>query len=182
MGLDLVELVLGIEEAVGVSIPNDDVARMTTPRQLIGYLHRQLPHSASNPCLTQRAFHAVRRVLTQRHHVNRSVVRPTTELASLFPRETARAVWDDVGRRLGLPRWPGMGQGWLAQVFQWQRPRSVGAVAAYIAGSTPRAVKPPGEGWSWREVEAVVAWQFDYYLAIRGYSLDDRFIEDLGLD
>jgi len=57
-----------------------------------------------------------------------------------------------------------------------------GEAARHVGTFTPGAVKPPGEGWSWAEVAAVVDGQMRYHFAVRGYSLDDSFVEDLGLD
>ena len=38
MGLDTVELVIAVEEKFGISIPNEDAARLYTPRLVIDYL------------------------------------------------------------------------------------------------------------------------------------------------
>ena len=76
MGLDLVELIMGIEEAIGVSIPDDVGAFLTTPRELIDYLHSQLPQSPSQACLSQRAFHVLRHVCGEKFHLPRGALRP----------------------------------------------------------------------------------------------------------
>jgi hypothetical protein len=51
-----------------------------------------------------------------------------------------------------------------------------------VAIFTPRAVKPAGEGWSWAEVATVVRGQMRHHFAIGAFSLDDSFVDDLGLD
>ena len=184
MGLDIFDLVLGIEEAIGVPLPDEIIAGMTTPRQMIEYLHGELPQSPSNSCLSQRSFYMLRRILGEKLGVGRELLRPATEIVPLFPEATAHSAWKDLGKELDVCKWPKIRsrQNWFAQLFQASRPRTLGEAAKFLAGSAPRSLKPAGEGWSWREVRSVVEWQFDYHLGIRGYALDDRFVEDIGLD
>ena len=183
MGLDIVEFMLGVEEAVGVCIPDDVAARITTPRILVTYLHGHLLQDRGPRCLSQRAFYRIRGALADRLGVARATLRPGTELLAALPAANSRAVWAEVGESLGFPRWPrARGGGWLARVFLHGRPRTLGEAAWHVATFSPSAVKPAGEGWSWGEVAAVVGGQMRHHFAIRAYSLDDRFIEDLGLD
>lgn len=42
MGLDLVELVIGVEEAFGIAIPNSVAVTMTSPRKVSEYLESRL--------------------------------------------------------------------------------------------------------------------------------------------
>ncbi|CAN0347740.1 unnamed protein product [Phaeothamnion confervicola] len=183
MGLDIVEFVMGVEEAVGVRIPDDVAATISTPRMLVTYLHGQLPQDRGPRCLSQRAFYRVRGTLADRLGVARSALRPDTELLATLPAANGRAVWAEVGESLGISRWPrARGGGWLAHVFLHGRPRTLGEAARHVATFSPSAVKPAGEGWSWGEVAAVVGGQMWHHFAIRACSLDDRFVEDLGLD
>jgi len=183
MGLDIVEFVMGVEEAVGVPIPDDAAATLATPRMLINYLHGQLPKSSESRCLSQRAFYAVRRTMASRVGLPAAQLRPGTELLSVLPPANAQRAWAEVGESLGYPQLPrARGGGWLARMFLLGRPRTLGEAARHVATFTPGAVKPPGEGWSWAEVAAVVDGQMRYHFAVRGYSLDDSFVEDLGVD
>jgi hypothetical protein len=183
MSLDIVEFVMGVEEAFGVRIPDDVAATITTPRMLVNYLHGQLPQDREPRCLSQRAFYRVRRALANRLGLARSALRPGTELMAVLPAANGQAAWAEVGESLGFPHWPrARGGGWLARVFLHGRPRTLGEAARHVATFSPSAVKPAGEGWSWVEVAAVVDGQMRHHFAIREYSLDDRFVEDLGLD
>jgi acyl carrier protein len=183
MGLDIVEFVMGAEEAFGVRIPDDVASSLATPRMLINYLHSRLPKSSVSGCLSQRAFYAVRRAMVQRLGLPRSQLCPDTELLAVLPPANAQAAWAEVGESLGASKWPrARSGGWLARVFLHARPRTLGDAARHVATFTPCAVKQPGEGWSWGEVVAVVDGLMRYHFAIREYSLDDSFVEDLGLD
>ena len=85
MGLDLVELVIGVEDAFGISIPNSDAEKLTTPRKLIEYLNGRLLREETPSCLTQRAFYQLRAQAVELARVERRDIKPTTEWSSLFP-------------------------------------------------------------------------------------------------
>lgn len=183
MGLDIIEFVLGVEDALGVKIPNHDAARITTPRMLIDYLHGKLPQSPGPRCLSLRAFYRVRRALVERVNRDRSTLRPGTELLAILPPNDGHRIWMDIGKSLGVTHWPRIrGEGWLARTFLHGRPRTLGDAAWYIATVVPKALKHPDEGWSWNEVARVVDGQMRHVLGIKDYALDDRFVEDLRLD
>ncbi len=181
MGLDIAEFVMDIEEAFGTPIPDAICEKLTTPRQLIDYIHSRLPREQEPRCLSQRAFYAVRRVLAPRIGLTHSQLRPGTELLAVLPPENAQEAWADVGGSLGCRAWPRLPGGWWARTFLSTRPRTLGEVARHVAIFTPGAVKPAGEGWSWHEVATVVAGQVRHHFAIRDFSLDDSFVDDLGL-
>lgn len=42
MGLDLVEMALGLEETFGISIPDNDASTIETPAALMDYLEKRL--------------------------------------------------------------------------------------------------------------------------------------------
>lgn len=183
MGLDIVEFVMDVEESFGISIPDDTAATLSTPRKLIDYVYGRVHKSDEARCLTQRAFYAVRHELTSRLNLHPSQLRPNTELRDVLPSAGAQKIWAEVGECLNIPSWPRVrGQGWLARMFLPERPRTVGDAARHVATFAPRVLKRHEEGWSWCEVAAVVDRLMDYHFAIRDYSVDDRFVEDLGLD
>ena len=72
MGLDIVEFVMNVEEAIGVPIPDDVAGSMRTPRAFIDYVHNQLPKTDERHCLSQRAYYAVRRAMVHRIGISRS--------------------------------------------------------------------------------------------------------------
>jgi hypothetical protein len=61
MGLDTVELLMGFEEAFGIAIPDEEAARMLTPRMVLDHVARRVPVVLADGCLTQHIFYALRR-------------------------------------------------------------------------------------------------------------------------
>ncbi len=182
MGLDIVEFVMEVEEAFGVAIPDRVAERLATPRHVAEHIHEKLPKNRESRCLSQRAFYVIRRALEHRLGLPRSRFRPGTELLSVLPAQSADRVWAEVGESLHCAPWPHVrGNAWFARLFQG-RVNTLGEAAQRFAMLAPRVLKAPGEGWSWNEVVEVIDGLMCRHFAIREYSLDDRFIEDLGLD
>ena len=181
MGVDIVEFVMNVEEAFNVRIPDRDLERITTPRILIDYLHRGLGYGAAS-CPTQKAFYAIRRELRTRLGDATVQVRPTTRLADVLPEPGRRRTWSEVGRALGVRRWPRAGPGsWLGNLFL-RRVQTVGEAARYAVSNLTLSIRDisPQRVWSWDEVASVVDPIIREHFAVDAYSLDDRFVEELG--
>lgn len=183
MGLDIVEFVMDVETAFGVELPNDELARIATPRQLMDFVHSRLPRADRVSCLSQQAFYTIRRVITTAYQAPAVRIRPRTPLAEALPGIDHRIIWSEVGRLIRYERWEKLrGQGlftWLSGLYL---PDTFGAGALELAVQAPALVKPAGEGWAWTEVRFVIDRLMREHFAIRSYRLDDRFVEDLGLD
>jgi len=112
MGLDTVELLLDVEECFGVTITDESAAQLTTPRLLANHvaalLAAQSPESISaraSPCLSQRAFYRLRRILITETGLPRNALRPDTPLAEVFPVQRW-AAWRRLRRALAAPDLP----------------------------------------------------------------------------
>jgi hypothetical protein len=183
MGLDIVEFVMGVEDAVGVRIADKDAEAIITPRLLVDYLHARLPQSPESRCLTLRAFNRIRGALADRTGQPRSALRPGSELLAVLPPPDPQRAWEEIGWEVGDAKWPrARGNGWWARIFLFNRPRTLGDAARHLAIINPRVLKPDGEGWSRPELEFMVAGQLRHHMAIESFSFDDRFAEELGMD
>jgi acyl carrier protein len=183
MGLDMVEFVLSVEEAFDLRIPDDVAGFLTTPRQVIDYLHGQLPQSTERTCVSQRAFYALRREVCERVGTPEARLRPTTPLADILPPAGDRGrTWAGVGNALDVRNWPRAGPGRWPRSLGGPRVQTLGEAARYASVRMGFRLKRPGEGWTWEEVAAVVDRLMREELPIDDYSLDDEFIKDLGLD
>ena len=136
MGLDYVELVMAVEEALEIEIEDEEAQRVDT----VGDLHRlavskleMRREEAKNPVVCARvpAFNRIRRALIDVAGVERSAIRPATPIDTLVSRSGRREAWEKLAEHSGL-RWPQLtAPAWLL----WTAlAASAGAcVAAYLS-------------------------------------------------
>lgn len=117
--MDSVQLVIEIEDCFGITIPDEDAEKLDTVSDCFEYVRQRVPVSNSTDCLSAKAYYRLRRALVNLLKCDRTAIRPETRFDVLFPRETRRAQWAELGRLLGL------------KLFPLQRP--VWAVAAIVA-------------------------------------------------
>jgi acyl carrier protein len=96
MGLDGVELVMAVEEAFKIAIPDADAAQCVTVGRLVDLVDARLRHDATDPCPSQHGFYVVRKELTRLLRLNRAAIKPGTRLADLILREHRRTIWPDL--------------------------------------------------------------------------------------
>jgi hypothetical protein len=111
MGLDSLEIVLEVEDTFGISIPDEDAARLTTVGMLYDYVLVHRFHGKQDACLTSMTFYKLRRGLMLVLQLPRNAIRVSTELTAIIPkrrRRTWRAIEKATGYRLPFlrrPRW-----------------------------------------------------------------------------
>jgi hypothetical protein len=110
MGLDSVEIVLRIEETFGVDLPDDAISSIRTVGELYTLLLSKL--DGGYACLSSRAFYRVRRAMMEVLGVKRQLIRPSTELEHILPRNSRIPDWKRIQKQSGLrfpalmhPRW-----------------------------------------------------------------------------
>jgi hypothetical protein len=106
MGLDTVEFVIAVEEKFGIKIEDAEAVECTTPRKLTDLILSKLEKTDEATCITQRAFHVLRRAFRKVLSVPRGDFRPETPLARLVPAKERRKVWQDIRTEVGAERWP----------------------------------------------------------------------------
>jgi hypothetical protein len=184
MGLDLVEYVIAIENAFEIAIPHADVARLTTPAQLIEYLCARLGESADGPPLVQTAFYRLRASLAEELGLPRASIVPATVLADLTARSPEH-VWAALAARLGIERkllTHSPAAQMLGKLFPTE-PRSIGALAEQLAMLRPAAVKGRGTGWTRAQVTEVVLRLLEHEIGVQvtPHQLHLTFVGDLGM-
>jgi acyl carrier protein len=122
MGLDAVEIVMEVEEAFGIQIPDNVAQQIETVGQLHKYVVQQTRGPKRQPgddvpartdiCLTAATFYLLRRELCEQLGLDRRHVRPRVPLETLLPHGGRRHRWSKLARALNLrfpalvrPRW-----------------------------------------------------------------------------
>ena len=106
MGLDAVELVMAFEERFEVQISDAEAEHCSTPANVIDLILGKLSAAKSSVCITQRAFHNLRRVMVRQLHIPRQTVRLDTDLRSLFPLKQHSRVWTTLKGGTDVWTWP----------------------------------------------------------------------------
>lgn len=175
MGLDMVEFVMGVEEAFGIFISDADAEHLRTPGDLVDYIEARVRAGPARGCLEQRAFYRVRRAAMQVLGQPRSAVTPTTRWGALLHPRRHRRQWQLLGDVVGVRPWPS-----LRPMFGLgSSTHSVGDTAGALAASTPAAFLWPEEGWSRPAIEATVRKLMMEQFGLTTFEWGDRFVEDL---
>ena len=114
MGLDTVELVMEIEEAFDISIPDDRASEMLTVGDVYDFILEKTADSTlkSSTCLTAVVFYDLRRQLHSLG-LSHSEIRPKTKLDRLIPLTRRRKYWQTLSAQMDL-RFPRLGRpSWL---------------------------------------------------------------------
>jgi acyl carrier protein len=108
MGLDSVELVLRVEDAFDIAITNAEAEKIRTPRDLIELVMAKVGRSDMAVCLTQRAFHRLRRAFMTELHLKRSELQLDTATEELLPLPNRRRMLGSVCQSVGVPDLPNL--------------------------------------------------------------------------
>ncbi len=123
MGLDSVELVMAVEERFGISISDEEAQEIRTVDDMFQCVINKVTVSNRSSCLTQKAFHLLRRSAKELFNVPRDQFWPDTQLDLIIPRRSRREDWRRLQLAVGATEWPKLALSWpgvlalLALVF-----------------------------------------------------------------
>jgi hypothetical protein len=124
------------------------------------------------------AFYRVRRGAMQVLARPRAAFSPQARWDSILEPKHHRRHWELVGQVTGLPKWPRLSF-WESFPSDVQ---TIGGTARFLATTCPSALKGKGPGWTKAEITQVVTRLIETELGIARFDLDDRFVQDLGVD
>lgn len=182
MGLDLVELVIRVEDTFGIQIPDRVAGEIDTPGKVRDFILTQVEVSpAPLPCMSQKAFHSLRREFTRHVPLSRSQFQVDSSLDQIVPEERRDEVWKSIGSSLGVRRWPAMDRpAWFG--FMTPRVRRVREMIDYLVTNEPLMVKGNEVAWSRAQVWDVLNRLIVDETGVTNFSADSRFVEDMHLD
>jgi hypothetical protein len=177
MGLDGVELVIGLEDTFGVSISDAAAAKMTTVGITAKHIAQLLAAKPSTDrvCSTARSFYGLRRELSRRFEVPRDGVKLDTPIGALVPQDKGRD-WQEIADASGL---------WRERRFLFRRrvPPPEMTVRQLIEDRCKtkwrRFDGSIDEGIVFEIVRRIVSEQMNVPIEKIGH--DTRYIEDLGI-
>jgi hypothetical protein len=102
MGLDAVELVMAVEEKFGITITDEEATNALTVGDLKRLVHAKLKVTDADGCLTQRAFHLLRKNAILQFGVDRHKFHPETALDTVVPLSSRRESWASFQTALGV--------------------------------------------------------------------------------
>ncbi len=106
MGMDLVEIVVRTEDAFGITIPDADATRITTPRELADFVATKVSLSDEPSCLSQQAFYFLRERFQSHLLFSRSEFHPNTPLEKIVPKQNRQLIWATLQTEVGANALP----------------------------------------------------------------------------
>lgn len=94
MGLDAVELVMGVEDKFGVTISDGEASAIYTVGDMVRLLESRLGRAAEEPCLAMPNFLALRRVAREAATNSTLRVRPSTRVSEALTPHQRRLLWE----------------------------------------------------------------------------------------
>lgn len=116
MGLDGVEILMAAEEKFGITICDEEAQNIRTVGDMYELVMSKVTLAGDSSCLSQRAFHRLRRNAIACFGVNRRDFKLDTELDGIVPRQDRRKSGCD--SRGVLERFSG--QAWCGPVQSWR--------------------------------------------------------------
>ncbi len=103
MGLDSVEIVMKVEQALGINIPDAETEKMVTVGHMYQYIWSRVNNQVTSDCITQKVFFRLRRQLREQLEIPDTLaIKPATKLADLIPRKGRKQKWRKLEKGLGL--------------------------------------------------------------------------------
>ena len=114
MGLDLVEIVVRVEDAFGIRIPDAEATQITSTRQLADFVATKVPLSDEPSCLSQQAFYFLRERFGRHLLFARHSFYPDARLENFVPKENRQFIWATLQTEVGANALPDLARpAWL---------------------------------------------------------------------
>lgn len=104
MSLDSVELVIEVEDTLGIEIPNLEAEKINTVQDFCdcAWKHVSNKKLAIEKCYTQSVFYKIRQAIVENIKVDKKSITPKTKIADIIPLENRRQIWKQLEDTLQL--------------------------------------------------------------------------------
>jgi hypothetical protein len=178
MGLDTVQIVLALEAAFGFEIKDKEAEQLQTTRYIIDYVCQKLnpDTTASQHCVSARAFYQLRRSVAAVTGVSRREIRPNTSLRKLFSGAEGRERWTAVGQHMGfsLPS--------LSFLGLPVGPGRFDLMTYWLVAHDPAKFLNPNEPWTRGQIRQIVRAIVADAVGTMDFPDDAEIVDELGLD
>ncbi|MBL8899129.1 MAG: acyl carrier protein [Planctomycetes bacterium] len=168
MGLDTVELVMDLEEALHLRIPDARAAQLATPRDVVRYVAKRRPLRREERCRGRELFFELRRALAELEGWDARSLRLDTPLLIAFWRWGT--IYDELLSRCASYDWP----------LHVPRPKTLRELVHRLGCAL---IQPPADGpWSMEELCYVVRRTVEGFTGRGDYRSVHTFVGDMQLD
>jgi hypothetical protein len=178
MGLDVIEIVMGVEEFFGIEIPNKVAQETRTPGMLVDFVASVIETTPTDVCLSQQVFYRLRRGFTRQIAALASNAGLDTPLKDVLHKDQWPKVWSAVRADVGNEDWPAS-LPWAG--FFRDGPLTMRDLVWRIVEHLPRPLAK-GEAWTRVQIEAQVRRIIREVSGKEGFSLRADFVKELKLD
>lgn len=104
MSLDSVELVIEVEDTLGIEIPNLEAEKINTVQDFYdcAWKHVSNKKLAIEKCYTQSVFYKIRQAIVENIKVDKKSITPKTKMEDIIPFENRRQIWQQLEDTLQL--------------------------------------------------------------------------------
>ena len=102
MGLDSIEILVEVEKAFEIKIPDQEAEKIITVGNFHDVVWLHVNHRQSNKCKSQGLFYKLRQSLVEVFHIPKESLKPDTSLNDIFPQEDRRKYWRKLSLANGL--------------------------------------------------------------------------------
>ncbi len=104
MGLDSVELLMDVEDTLGIEISNLEAEKIDTVQDFYdcAWKHVSNKKLSIEKCYTQSVFYKIRQAIVENIKVDKASITPKTKIADIIPFENRRKIWQQLEDTLQL--------------------------------------------------------------------------------
>ena len=178
MGLDGVQIVMGVEEFFGIAIPNKMAREIRTPGMLVDFIASVVETTPAEVCVSQQVFYRLRRGFKRQIAALATDVDLDTPINDLIHKDQWPKVWSAVRADVGNDDWP-LTLPWAGLLSGG--PGTIRELVWRIVEELPM-LHSRTEPWTRAQIEAQVRRIVREVNGAEGYSLRADFVKEIGID